>query len=353
MLSTCHRTEFYVSTDKDSDAIGVLHELLREQHPNAPVLELEIQRYLLSELDAARHLFRVSCGLESALLGDRQILGQVRAAYNTAVEQGTSKNDLARLFSAAFKAGKRARAETKIGCGSASIGAAVVEAFSARHPDPGSNILILGAGEAARSIATNAKKQGYQNIVLINRTFAKAEALARQVGARACPDSELSLALLDAHVVVAATGAKTPVLDRAQVEQLSLSRRENPPLLIDAGMPRNIATDGGLAVLDVDSLSSWQSDGFSTRQESIAHVEAIVEEELAALAAKRASSALDGIIQRVYGEAEALSLACAETLATHQSLEARQRAVASAMKKLLHRHISELRVWNNTARAGG
>lgn len=206
ILSTCNRTEFYLVAPPGSNATGDLLSLLREVRPDAPIIHQDCHRYQLSEPAAVQHLFRVASGLDSAIPGDAQILGQVKAAMRVAVQSGSLGVTLQQALTLAVRAGKPARTETRFGWGAASLGAAIGELLAERDAEaPVSEhllqVLIIGAGEMARDIGRELAKHGGQQITFLNRTLSKAAQLAELCGGRALGWSSLEAALSEADVV--------------------------------------------------------------------------------------------------------------------------------------------------------
>jgi len=178
VLSTCNRTECYLAVPPDREAVANWLTYLRRVRPWAPILRSDCLCYELQDTAAARHLFGVACGLDSAILGDVQILSQVKASLQVAAESGTLGSTLQRVFSQAVHAGKRARRETPIGQGAASVGsvlaAMLAERFITQQVGDGIHILIIGAGEAARNIGQHIAKRQLGTVTFINRTDVQA-----------------------------------------------------------------------------------------------------------------------------------------------------------------------------------
>lgn len=349
VLSTCNRTEFYLVAPQGVVAAEIWLQRLRTLRPEARILRSDCLRYQQSNLAAAQHLFRVACGLESAILGDFQILGQVKEAHAMAAESGALGGYLNRVVLQAIHAGKRARTETAISQGAASTGSALVGMLSARFPaGPGENaphLLIVGAGKIARDIGRHAAKRWAPKITFLNRTEEKAAELARLYSGSFLPWSGLSAALLEADVAVFATGASRPVLNRAELDQVAARRGSRPLLVVDAGVPRNVEPGSSIEVMDIDSIQEGQEAALSQRQAAVPVVERIVEEEVHAWEQWQARRPVEDLIKLLYQEAAIQSrevsrdLDCFETLTASQA----EQVFLRSMKRVLHSHVHRLR----------
>jgi glutamyl-tRNA reductase len=349
VLSTCNRTEFYLAAPREAGAVETMLAHLRRIRPQAPILRSDCLRYQASGAEAARHLFRVACGLDSAVLGDVQILGQVKEALAVASECGTLGSCLNRLGGQALRAGKRARAETLISQGAASIGSALAGMLSRRWQEGGMGrapkILILGAGQIARDIGRHLSKRHVGELTFINRTAGKAEELARHCGGQAVEWSCLGQALEGTDVAIAATAAPQPILQRDLLDYLAVGRAERPLLLVDAGLPRNVEAGSALEVIDIDAIRERQETVLAQRREAIPGVEEIVEEELRAWEQWRAALPIEDAIKQLYQEAAARSREAAPKLAAPGAFtqSEAEEMIFRSFKQLLHRHVRRLR----------
>jgi glutamyl-tRNA reductase len=284
VLSTCNRAEIYAVGDSDATAEGV-GRFFSEYHklPHAAVAE---HLYHRRGADAARHLFRVAAGLDSLVVGEPQILGQVKAAYSTASDlhyTGTLTN---RLFHSAFAAGKRVRAETGLGEGAVSVSyAAIALARKIFGHLKGRNVLILGAGEMAKLTGVHLQAQQVKEIAIASRTLTSAENLAAHLGGRAVAWQALDEALADADIVITATGAAEPVLTRARMEDVMRPRRSRPVFVIDIAVPRDVEPGVGdldqVFLYNIDDLQTIVKENLARRGEELVRAESIVEEEVA------------------------------------------------------------------------
>jgi len=287
VLSTCNRAEIYAVGE--SDAAGdALRRFFCDYH-KVDSSRLAEHLYCHRGIDAARHLFRVAAGLDSLVVGEPQILGQVKAAYATASELQFTGTVTHRLFHTAFAVGKRVRSETGLGEGAVSVSYAAIELARKIFGDlAGRTVLILGAGEMAELTGVHLRAQGVNQITIASRTFATAEALARQLEGRAVAWSELRPALAPADIVVTATGATEPVLTRALVEDAMRSRRSRPLFVIDIAVPRDVEPAVGnldqVFLYHMDDLQTIVKENLARRSSELTSAESIVDEEVARFA---------------------------------------------------------------------
>lgn len=281
LLSTCNRTELYAVADDDGDALA----RWLGTHPHGDA-SLDAYLYRHADADAARHLFRVATGLDSLVLGEPQILGQVKQAWADARSAGTLGPRLDRLFQHAFATAKRARTDTRIGANPVSVASAAVrlaqESF-ARLDE--STVLLVGAGETIELAARHLVQARTRRLLVANRTLAHAQDLASRHGGVALPLAELDRHLAEADVVIAATASQVPVLGRAQVAAALASRRHRPMLLLDLAVPRDIALDvaelGDVFLYTVDDLERAIDDNRRSRRQAALEAEAIIDLQVA------------------------------------------------------------------------
>lgn len=277
LLSTCNRTELYAVADDGQ----VLANWLAT---HADGLEAYLYRH--RDADAVRHLFRVATGLDSMVLGEPQILGQVKDAWASAREHGALGSRLDRLFQQTFAVAKRARTDTRVGANPVSVASTAVrlaqDSFT-RLSD--STVLLIGAGETIELAARHLSEGRVRRLLIANRTLAHAQDLASRHGGYALPLGELERHLGEADVVFSATAAREPILLRAHVEQALARRRHKPMLLFDLAVPRDIAADvADLAdayLYTVDDLERAVEDNRRSRREAADAAEAIIELQVA------------------------------------------------------------------------
>ena len=277
LLSTCNRTELYAVTDDNGDALA---NWLASHPDDAGDLHAYLYRH--ENADAVRHLFRVATGLDSLVLGEPQILGQVKDAWATARNAGSLGNQLDRLFQQAFATAKRARTDTRIGANPVSVASTAVrlaqESF-ARLED--STVLLIGAGETIELAARHLVQAKTKRLLIANRTLAHAQDLATRHGGYALALSELDRHLAEADVVISATAARDPILHKPQLAAALAARRHRPMLLLDLAVPRDIAPDVAqlkdVFLYTVDDLERAIEENRRSRREAAEEAEAIVE----------------------------------------------------------------------------
>jgi glutamyl-tRNA reductase len=291
VISTCHRVEVYADVDRFHAGVTAICELLA-RHCGVQARDLTAHLYVHYEERAISHLLAVACGLDSVVVGEGQIIGQVRSALKLAEEHGTIGRELGELGRLALRAGKRARAETGIDRAGQSLVSLAIELATARlgseQGEPrglaGRPVLVVGAGSMSALAATTAGKGGAASIAVANRTLRHAERLAARVGGHAVALADLGPALAAADLIVSCTGAAGYVITRDLVSA-ALARRtaENPLVVLDLAMPRDVepAVAGlpGVVVIGMDLLSEH---GSAAGADDVAAVRAICEAELAA-----------------------------------------------------------------------
>jgi glutamyl-tRNA reductase len=284
VLSTCNRSEVYVASENPARARDEIVDFLSHYH-SLPPDSFMPHLFSLGDDAAAKHLFRVSAGLDSLVVGEPQILGQVKDAFETAAGRRCTGPMLSKLFHWSFGVGKRVRSETALGEGAVSISfAAVTLARKIFGQLAGRRVVVVGAGEISSLTAEHLRAQGVGEIVITSRTAAHAEALAASVGGRAARWDDVALLLATADIVVTATGSQRPILTRAHVEATTGRHRTDPLFIIDLAIPRDVEAAVGdieqVFLYNVDDLQSIVQENLSRRSREIAHAETIVAEEL-------------------------------------------------------------------------
>jgi glutamyl-tRNA reductase len=293
VLSTCNRSEIYVASDDPERARQELIEFLGSYH-QLPPEAFESHVFVRTDEDASRHLFRVAAGLDSLVVGEPQILGQVKDAFQMAATRQCVGPVLTRLFHTSFGVGKRVRSETALGEGAISVGyAAVALARKIFGRLDGRGVLVVGAGEISTLTAQHLRAQGVGDIVITSRTPAHAEALAAEVRGRAVPWGDLRTALAGADIVITATGSPRPILTRADVEAVTARRRGEALFIIDIAVPRDVDASVGeieqVFLYNVDDLQAIVQENLSRRSSEIVRAESIVSEEVDRFSAWRRS----------------------------------------------------------------
>jgi glutamyl-tRNA reductase len=284
VLSTCNRSEIYAAVEGDGVA-DACARFMAEYHGLAWE-RLAPHVFVKRGADAARHLFRVAAGLESLVVGEPQILGQVKDAFAASERCKRTGALTSRVFSTAFTVGKRVRSETGLGEGAVSVSyAAIALAKKIFGNLSGRDVLVLGAGEMAELTGVHFQAQQVRGITIASRTLATAEALAAKLRGTAVAWSSLSDALKQADIVVSATGAASAVLTRRMVEDAMRGRRGRPLFVIDIAVPRDVEPEAGVLeqvfLYNIDDLQAIVQENLSRREAELARADAIVGEELA------------------------------------------------------------------------
>jgi glutamyl-tRNA reductase len=306
VLSTCNRIEVYAVAERFHGAYADIRDFLCELGSLAAD---DLHPYLYSQHDdaAARHLFEVAAGLDSAVLGESEILGQVRTAWQVASGEGAVRSTLDLLFRHALRVGKRARSETAIGRGTTSISHAAVELATDRLGSlAGRNVLVVGAGEMGVGVATALHRAGAGSIVVCNRTPERGALLAERVGGRALGLDKVGEALAACDVVVACTASGQSVVTRQDVED---NRRPGHPLLVvDIAVPRSVdrrvGSLDGVTVLDLDDLRDWADRGLALRSGETDRVRTIVAEEVERFSVEVTARQAAPLVAQLHAQAE-------------------------------------------------
>jgi glutamyl-tRNA reductase len=283
ILSTCNRLELYAHVPTPGDMDQLWADLLGEKHIRpAAILP---QTVSLSGYEAARHLFRVSCGLESMALGEPQILGQVMHAYQRAHDHDRTAAALSLLFRAAIHAAKRAQAETGINNGSASVSSlGITKAENRLGSLAERSVLVIGAGEMALTVVKGLAQRGVTAITVLSRTFETARALADEWHICARPVTDLKDALIGADVVFTTSSAPFTILSRRDMEPIMRDRPARPLCIVDIALPRDVDADvasvPGVCLYDLDDLQHVADENLAERQALVPSVERIIDEEL-------------------------------------------------------------------------
>lgn len=286
LVSTCNRAEVYAACHDVEVSTECLVRLIAEAHA-VPVELLQRHVYTRVDEEAVRHLFRVASGLDSMIVGEPQIFGQVKEAFSVAVDHRFTGPLLNRLFQWSFTVGKRVRAETGIADGAVSVSYAATSLARKIFGDlDGLALLVVGAGDMARLTAQHLQAQGVRRIVIASRTPAHAHGLAARIGAGTAPWSAVDAALAEADMVVTATGSPTPILTRAMVQKTlqTRRRRRGPLFVIDIAVPRDVDPAVGqldpVFLYDIDDLENVVRENLAQRHSQIERAEDIVAEEV-------------------------------------------------------------------------
>ena len=283
LLSTCNRTEVYAYTAGRSDDVSIIRWM--GEFCDVPQDNFMPYTYSLAGHKAAEHLFRVAAGIDSMLVGETQILGQVKEAYAAANEQGTTGSVLNALFQQAASVGKRARTETSISRGASSAGsAAVLLARSIFGDLTGRTVLIVGAGKIAELTMEHLTSSGISRVLVTNRTYDKALELAKKFQGEPVKFDGMPSALEKADIVITSTGASKPIIGREMVHEAMRSRRGRPVFLIDIAVPRDIEAEtsklDNVFLYNIDDLQAVVESDKANRKAEIEKVETIIAEEI-------------------------------------------------------------------------
>ena len=357
VLSTCNRTEVYAVAERFHGAYSDIRDFFCEL---GGILPEDLHPHLYSQHDEAAisHLFEVASGLESAVLGETEILGQVRGAWEVAQAEGGARATLNLLFRHALETGKRARTETAISRSTASVSSAAVKMATDRLGSLADReVLVVGAGEMGEGVAVALVGAGAR-IVVTNRTHERALALAERTGGHVVPYHSLADALRTADVLVTCSGAGV-VVDTDLVER-ARGGVDRELLVVDIAVPRNVAAEVAhcdrVTLLDLDDLRDWAARGIELRAHETGHVRAIVSEEVERFLVDETSRQAAPLVSSMYERAEAIRVAELERFATKLAgLDDQQRAAVEALTKgivakLLHRPSVQLKDGAGTPR---
>ncbi|MBF0587996.1 MAG: glutamyl-tRNA reductase [Magnetococcales bacterium] len=286
ILSTCNRVEIYLATQQDDIAIAETALWLADVH-EVPAAQLESHLYIKSDQQAVQHSFRVTASLDSLVVGEPQILGQVKEAYHLAAQAQSTGAILNRLFHHAFRTAKRVRSETTIAENAVSVASAAVSlAKKIFGRLQGQSCLLIGAGEMCELAAQHLVTNGIDQVLVTNRTFSRAETLAKQFDGEAFPLEEVAQQLHRADIVLSSTGAAKPIINAAMVRNALKQRRYQPMFLIDIAVPRDLdpAIDqvDSAFLYDIDDLHQIVEKNIQGRTQIAQQAEKIVQQEVMA-----------------------------------------------------------------------
>ncbi|MEC5341513.1 glutamyl-tRNA reductase [Brenneria populi] len=343
LLSTCNRTELYLSVEEQENQRERLIDWLCEYHHLDPD-DISASLYWHQDNAAVSHLMRVASGLDSLVLGEPQILGQVKKAFALSLRGQTVSGELERLFQKSFTVAKRVRTETDIGASAVSVAfAACTLARQIFESLADVNVLLVGAGETIELVARHLREHRVHRMVIANRTRERAQSLAAEVGAEVITLAELDEQLANADIVISSTASTLPIIGKGMMERTLKARRNQPMLMVDIAVPRDIEPEVGklpnVYLYSVDDLHAIIQHNLAQRKAAALQAESIVQQESADFMAwLRAQSAVDTI--RDYREqAEALRAEmAAKALAAIQT----GSDVESVIQELTHRLTNRL-----------
>jgi len=348
VLSTCNRTELYLSMEQPEDLQQQdLHKQIVDwlcAYHKLPPDEVNKSLYWYQDNDAVSHLMRVASGLDSLVLGEPQILGQVKKAYTESQREQSMSADLERLFQKTFSVAKRVRTETDIGASAVSVAfAACTLARQIFESLSQVNVLLVGAGETIELVARHLREHKVRHMMIANRTRERAQVLADEVNAEVITLPEIDERLVEADIIISSTASPLPIIGKGMVERALKSRRNQPMLFVDIAVPRDIEPEvGKLAnayLYSVDDLHSIIQSNLAQRKAAAVQAEHIVQQESANFMAwLRAQGAVETIrdyrsqADQMRTEAEAEALAAI----------AQGADVESVIHKLAHRLTNRL-----------
>ena len=292
ILSTCNRTEVYWSGPASGSELS---QWLERHHGNN--LDLAASLYVHQESRAIEHTFSVASGLDSMVLGEVQILGQLKDAYRIAQQSGSTGPILNKLFQAAFSAAKRVRTETRIGANAVSLASATVSLARRVYEDLSAhNVLLIGAGGMNALTARHFMSAGVKRIVIANRTLERAQMLAGELKAQAVPLTDLDRELAEADIVISCTASPEPLISKRAVEAAIRARRRRPIFMVDMAVPRdvdpNVAELEDVYLFSIDDLQQLVDENMQQREVAADGARLLINEEVARfLAESRAQDA--------------------------------------------------------------
>jgi glutamyl-tRNA reductase len=280
ILSTCNRTEVYWSGSASGEELS---QWLERHHGND--LDLAPSLYNHQESGAVEHAFSVASGLDSMVLGEAQILGQLKDAYRVAQETGSTGPVLNKLFQAAFSAAKRVRSETRIGANAVSLASATVSLARRVYSDLSAHsALLIGAGEMNALTARHFMSAGVKRMVIANRTLERAQALASEINAYAVGLTDLDKELAQADIVISCTASPTPLVTKRAVEAAIRARRRRPIFMVDMAVPRDIETEVAdledVYLFSIDDLQQLVNENMQQREAAAGGARQVIAEEV-------------------------------------------------------------------------
>lgn len=312
IISTCNRTEVYCGALHDKNSKGAADWLCDYLKLNAS--EITPFLYSLPDDQAVKHAFRVASGLDSMVLGETQILGQLKDAFATAHKAGATGKMLNQLFQQTFSVAKTVRTDTAIGANAVSVASAAVRLAEQIFADLSKKtVLLIGAGEMIDLCARHINEHGIGKLIVANRTVERAQVLAREFGAEAISLPELPMRLADADIVISSTGSQLPILGKGAVERALKARKHRPMFMVDIAVPRDIETEVGelndVYLYSVDDLKDVIEESLQSRRKAADEAEKIIEVRVAEF--MRWARSLDAVptIRALNDSAEAIRLA--------------------------------------------
>ncbi len=341
VLSTCNRTEVYVRATRFHPGVDDVRHFLAETAGLDPDALADLL-YTFHDDAAVSHLFAVAAGLDSMIIGEHEILGQVRESWRAADAEGTAGPTVARAFRQAIEVGKRARTETGIGRHAVSISSAAVALAGERLGTlEGRRVLVIGAGDVGQRMAVALAGAGATEVVIANRTPERATVLAERVQGRAIGLGDLADALAGADVVLSSTSAEHVLVERASIEEAMRRRDHRAMLVVDVAVPRDVdpgvAQVFGVTLLDIDALRAMGEQSLQQRRAEIGRVREIVGEELDRYRLERSAREMAPVVTALRAHVEDLRRSEVARAGTDPALrDALDAATRALVNKLLH-----------------
>lgn len=350
ILSTCNRTEFYCQTE-GNDTATVIQWLADDKK----IQPAAFTPYLYSHTDnqSIRHMFRVACGLDSMILGEPQILGQMKTAYQAAYEAGTLGKHLGKLFHHTFSAAKKVRTDTAIGSSPVSVAFTAVQLaqqiFDSLNDQ---TALLIGAGETIELTARHLHQKNIGRIIIANRTYDKAHALASQFNGYAIALSEISSHLAEADIVISSTASQLPILGKGRVESAIKKRRHKPMFMIDLAVPRDIEAEveqlQDVYLYTIDDLQHIININMDSRRKAAEQAEEIIDTQVEYFLSWMRSQGAQSVIKDYRQQAELtrdemLAKALTSLKNGGTAEDTLQRLAYSLTNKLIHTPSSQIR----------
>ncbi|HEV2810290.1 MAG TPA: glutamyl-tRNA reductase [Acidimicrobiales bacterium] len=357
VLSTCNRTEVYAHAERFHGAVGAIRDFLADLGSLAPE-DFADHLYQFHDAGAVAHLFTVAAGVDSAVVGETEILGQVKGAWEAAAAEGAAGPALNMLFRHALEAGKRVRTETSISRHITSLSQAAVALAAERLGSlQGRRVLVLGAGDTGEGMVGALAQAGVADVLVANRTWERAEALALRVGGRALGLAEVPAALTEVDLLLTSTGASSVLVDHGDLEGVVAARGGRPLLIVDVAVPRDVDPGAadlvGVTLLDMDDLRAFAEQGLTERRREVGRARDLIDDEVCryreASTARLVAPLVTSLRRRVD------TLCAAEVERVGRALEADQRlaveaAVRSVVAKVLHEPTIRLKDAGGTPR---
>ncbi|MCA9912887.1 MAG: glutamyl-tRNA reductase [Anaerolineae bacterium] len=343
ILSTCNRLEIYAVVENRDAGWQYIEQFLCDLQ-NISQIELHPHLYMQEGAAGIQHLMRVACGLDSMILGEPQILGQVTQAFEDAKSAGMTGATLSRVFTQSIHAGKRARTETDISKFTTSVSSAGAQMVLENVTTTDPNILVVGAGEMAILAAKALQKQGIQNLTFINRTYSRAANLAEEVGGTSMGWHQLAEGLAWADAIITATGAPHMVIYANEVQTVMRNRDDRPLLLVDIAVPRDVDIAAGelpgVRRFDIDDLQSIVDSNTAQREAAIPQIETLIEQELSFFLEWHHSREVTPVIRDL--RKWATDVAEIEVQQALSKLPEDDEQVAAIVNRLAHRIVNKL-----------